>query len=179
VPENSLFLHTNLIDGRDSPSYKFSSCLQEIYNANIVPFGVLGFQNPAPYETSRRFIQSNSSIASFSLTDENGNPILMNGLDIVLTIMIFKIHPVYDEIHRSLESFNQYNFEGILDHIVTKLDEIASGRSRSEVIPQPPPYSEVQPQPPPYSEIPPPPPYEEPVNEPIQNLLIPLNEEEP
>jgi hypothetical protein len=126
IPESSIYLHSNLVDGKDTPSSSFSSCLQEMYNENNTIFGVLSWTNPAPIENSRAFVRTGIQLASFSLTDEFGSPIYMNGLDIVITLMIFKLNDIYSKIGNFIDNFNTYNVEGILNHLIQTQDRIVS-----------------------------------------------------
>ena len=124
IPENSIYIHSSLISGIDSPSPKFSSCLQEVYNENNVMFGVLAWSNSCPIETSRRFVQTTTTKATFSITDEFAYPVFLNGLDIVMTIMVFKIDDTLKKLSLAIDGFQAYNIEGIIRHLIDTLSNI-------------------------------------------------------
>ena len=64
--------------------------LQEIYQANTVPGTNITYICPDPLAYSKKLSSSKLRLASFSLTDEFDNPVFLNGLDIVMTIMVYK-----------------------------------------------------------------------------------------
>ena len=83
--EDVLVLHSNLVSddaGQD--------ILQEIYQANTVPGTNITYICPDPLAYSKKLSSSKLRLASFSLTDEFDNPVFLNGLDIVMTIMVYK-----------------------------------------------------------------------------------------
>lgn len=98
VPENTVFIHSNLVQD------EYTDVLQEIYSSNSVPFQNLVFLNPDPLGYSKRLSSSRVQSVSFSLTDEFNNPLFLNGLDVVLTIMVYKDPTFY----RKSEAFMKY-----------------------------------------------------------------------
>lgn len=82
--QNVVQIHSNLV--QDS----YTDILQEVYQANVAPITNITYLCPDPMAYSKQLSSSKIKAASFSLTDEFGNPIFLNGLDVVLTIMIYK-----------------------------------------------------------------------------------------
>ena len=80
--EQTLFIHSDLIQDGDA-------VLQEIYSSNSLNFSGISFQNPAPDMYAKKISSSDSDIYRFYLTDENTNPINLNGLNIVFTLLIY------------------------------------------------------------------------------------------
>jgi hypothetical protein len=97
IPENTVFIHSNLVQDA------YTDVLQEIYSANTIPFQNLTFLNPDPYAYSKSLSSSKIRLATFSLTDEYNSPIFLNGLDVVLTICIYKEIDVLDKIERYIK----------------------------------------------------------------------------
>ena len=80
--EQTLFIHSDLIQDGDA-------VLQEIYSSNSLNFSGISFQNPAPDLYAKKISTTNSNSYRFYLTDENTNPINLNGLNIVFTLLVY------------------------------------------------------------------------------------------
>lgn len=80
--EQTLFIHSDLIQDGDA-------VLQEIYSSNSLNFSGISFQNPAPDMYAKKISTTNSNSYRFYLTDENANPINLNGLNIVFTLCVY------------------------------------------------------------------------------------------
>lgn len=83
VPETTVYLHSNLVDsGSDD-------VLQEFYNQNQPPFSYIVFLNPDPKTYSKKLHSTKLQAATFSITDENGIPIYLNGINLAITLCFF------------------------------------------------------------------------------------------
>ena len=83
VSTSTLFLHSDMVD--DS-----SSVLQEIYADNTTPFSNIVYNCQFPAMYSKKMQSVASGVFNFSLTDENNNPIDINGHDIAVTLLLYK-----------------------------------------------------------------------------------------
>jgi hypothetical protein len=83
--ETTLFIHSNICQNKEG-----DNVLQEIYDTGQGTFSYINFVNPIPMEYSKPMPNSNSNTFTFWLTDENGNIVNLNGVNLNLTIMIFK-----------------------------------------------------------------------------------------
>lgn len=82
---NAILIHSNLV--QDS----YTDVLQDIYPANNNELATnISYLCPDPLAYSKKLSSSKIRYASFSLTDEFNNPIFLNGLDVVITIMLYK-----------------------------------------------------------------------------------------
>jgi hypothetical protein len=91
INEDTLFIHSDLVDGGDT------DILQEVYNDNVSQLSNITFLNPDPLSYSKKLKNSRSQTASFYLTDEFGNPINLNGLNLVMTLMCYKDNKFYEQ----------------------------------------------------------------------------------
>lgn len=96
--QNVVQIHSNLVQDNQS------DILQEIYQANTAPITNITWICPDPLAYSKGFSSSGIQTASFSITDEFGSPIFLNGLDVVLTIMIYK----EPDFFKKTEAFMKY-----------------------------------------------------------------------
>ena len=84
VPESTLFIHSDICENYQD------DILQEIYNGNSVPGAYCVYQLTTSPETyAKRVTNTNSNLAHFYITDEAGNIIDFNGLNILITLMMF------------------------------------------------------------------------------------------
>lgn len=81
--ENTIFLHSDIIQDSDS-------VLQEIYAGSSLNYSAISFQNHSPELYAKKLQTADSNSYRFYLTDENSNPINLNGLNIVLTLLVYK-----------------------------------------------------------------------------------------
>jgi hypothetical protein len=85
VPESTIFIHSPLVGSENN------DVLTEIYNSsNVPPFGIVTWTNPCPIETAKRLSVAKNKTASFSITDENGLPVYLNGVNLVFSLMFFR-----------------------------------------------------------------------------------------
>lgn len=94
--ENAIFIHSNLVQD------DYSDILQEVYQANTIPGTNITYLCPDPLAYSKKLSSSKLRLASFALTDEFNFPIFLNGLDVVLTIMLYKEPNVFQLISNYL-----------------------------------------------------------------------------
>lgn len=88
--EDTLFLHSDMIklDRR--------SILQDILAANGVSFSNIVWECPEVHSNCKR-LESQSSLVSFALTDEDDYPINLNGQNMVFTLLFFNVSLARDE----------------------------------------------------------------------------------
>jgi hypothetical protein len=91
IPENSVYIHSNLVDGG------FNDILQEMYNQNNPPFSYIVFINPDPLTYSKALNSGKAQQASFSFTNEHGIPIFFNGANVSLTLMLYRDNDYYQK----------------------------------------------------------------------------------
>ena len=87
--ETTLFLHSNILQSGTG-----NNVLQEIYSNGEASYSYINFQNLCPHEYSKVLTNNMADTFNFYLTDENGNIINTNGLNINFTIMIYKTNVV-------------------------------------------------------------------------------------
>ena len=87
TPENSLYIRCNFCDGETTSEQ--SDVLLTVYGSNVQPYSTITFTNPCPLETSKR-LSSRDRNLSFSICDENAQPIYMNGGNIQMSLMLYK-----------------------------------------------------------------------------------------
>jgi len=98
IPENSLMIHANIVDGETTS--ELSDVLISIYGSNVQPYSTITYVNPCPLETSRRLASRDRNLI-FSITDENNGQIFMNGQNILMVLMFYK----EDSTQRSIEQY--------------------------------------------------------------------------
>ena len=98
IPENSLFIHSNLCDAG------YNDILQEIYSGNSSVFGNITWVNPDPCAYSKKLATNKAQAITFSITDAHRLPIYLNGLTVLLTVCLFKDNDYY----RKSEEFMKY-----------------------------------------------------------------------
>jgi hypothetical protein len=91
INEDTLFIHADLCDnGSDD-------ILQEIYNNNNSALSNISFLSTDPLSYSKKLTTNKAQTISISLTDENNLPINLNGLNMVVTIMLYKDPKFYQQ----------------------------------------------------------------------------------
>ena len=102
IPENTIFIHSNLVIDENG-----TDVLQEIFSNNTQPFQNLVFLNPNPSQYSKKLASGKIQSATFSITDEYGSPIYLNGLDVVLTLLVYK----QDDTNEKIQKYMKYLIE--------------------------------------------------------------------
>jgi len=82
--ESSLFIHSDIADNGDS------DVLQEIYAGNTETLSYITYQCTAPELYSKELQSNQSNVFSFSLTNEKRQLMNLNGVDLQLTICLYK-----------------------------------------------------------------------------------------
>ena len=87
--ETTLFLHSNIMQsGTDD------NVLQEIYSNGESSYSYINYQNVCPHEYAKELTSNMADTFNFYLTDESGNIINTNGININFTIMVYKTNIV-------------------------------------------------------------------------------------
>jgi len=87
--ETTLYLHSTICtNGTDD------NVLQEIYSNGESSYSYINYQNIIPHEYSKPLSNNQSDTFSFYLTDEFGNVMDTNGININFTIMVYKTNVV-------------------------------------------------------------------------------------
>ena len=82
--ESSLFIHSDIVEAEGD------DILQEIFNNNSAPFSNATYQCNDTLGYAKRLRTNQSNIYHFSITDEDGRQINLNGVNCVFTILLFK-----------------------------------------------------------------------------------------
>ena len=81
--EKTLYLQSDLVGEGDN------HVLQEIYTANEIPFGSVIYDGSGS-EYGKTLSTGSNNVFRFYLTDENDQPINLNGLGIVMTLLVYR-----------------------------------------------------------------------------------------
>jgi hypothetical protein len=87
--ETTLFIHSDMSQNMNS-----DNTLQEIYSNGESSYSYINYINVAPHEYSKPLINNTSNVFRFYITDENGNMINTNGINVNFTIMVYKTNPL-------------------------------------------------------------------------------------
>lgn len=110
VPEDTIFIHSNLVG-------EYSDVLQEIYAQNSGPLTTISYLATDPLSYSKKLSSSSLRNATFSITDENKAPLYLNGLNMNLTLMLYREPDYYEkstqfmkyQLERDLSEANEAN----------------------------------------------------------------------
>ena len=83
VSTNCLYLHSNMIADK-------TSILQEVFSNNTVPFSFITWNCPDVDLYSKQLMSNKDHSFSFSLADEHGSVINLNGQNIQFTLLLYK-----------------------------------------------------------------------------------------
>lgn len=89
IQESTLYLRSDMCQNKND------NVIQEIYTTGDPTFSYINFINVSPYEHSKLLVKSKSNVYNFYLTDENGNEINTNGININFTLMVFKVSDIF------------------------------------------------------------------------------------
>ena len=95
IPEDSIHIHSNLI-----ATISGDDILSEAYFSNSIPFSNIAYSNANPYQTAK-YLNDGIRSATFSITNEYNDPIYLNGLNISMTLLVYKEITIND----MMESF--------------------------------------------------------------------------
>lgn len=98
IPEDTLFIHSSLVMDANN------DVLQEIYNNNNVQFSNIAYHCNSPDFYSKPVRDNKSNIYSFSLCDEFGQIINLNGLNMMITLLLYK----RDNINEMIKNYIMY-----------------------------------------------------------------------
>ena len=95
--EDTVFIHSNIAsNGHDD-------ILQEVFSSNAQDFGRIIWVCPDVEAYGKPINGNKSNSFRFYLTDEDGNPISLNGQNYVMTLMLYKKQTVYELIKRYIK----------------------------------------------------------------------------
>lgn len=92
VAESTLFLHSDVSDAGDS------DVLQEIYTNNTQSLSYISYQCTTPELYSKALSTRSSSVFHFSLTNEKGQLLNLHGVDMQITLCLYKKDDTNDRI---------------------------------------------------------------------------------
>lgn len=98
-PKDTLYIHSNLC------SNGIDNVLQEIFGVTAPSYGSLVFETPSLEGYAKDIITPKNNIYQFYLTDEDDNPIDLNGQNMVFTLLMFKKQDVYQLAKQFMKLF--------------------------------------------------------------------------
>lgn len=102
--ETTLFIRLDICQNNEG-----NNILQEIYASGEATYSMINFENKAPMEYGKPIISKGSNVYSFHLTDEYGTLLDTNGININLTIMIYKNNDIDNLIRGAIKYFTLIN----------------------------------------------------------------------
>jgi hypothetical protein len=107
IPETSIFVHASFVQGATQSG--FSDVLACIFSSNAAPYSTINYINPQIYETAKQTCNL-TKVMTFSLTDEYGSSILLNGGNTIFQILLFKSNsnPIMSEMKRGFKLIEDY-----------------------------------------------------------------------
>jgi hypothetical protein len=95
--EDRLLLHSNLANNdRDD-------ILVSINSTTSINYSSIAWDNPAPEYYAHILSSEQINTYSFSLTDENGELIQLNGLNMNITLLFFRKDPIFDQMREFMK----------------------------------------------------------------------------
>src|SRR5206468_2083178 len=92
--EDRLLIHSSICNnGRDDV----------LVSINSINYSSIAWECPAPEFYSHLLSSQNNNTYSFSLTDENGHLVELNGLNMNLTLLLYKKDDIFDKIKTFLK----------------------------------------------------------------------------
>lgn len=92
TPETTLYIKSNICQNRNN------MILQDIITSVNPSYSNIVFNCPSILEYSKNFVKSKSNFYTFSLYNEDNEIMNLNGINIVMTIMIYKTSQIDDLI---------------------------------------------------------------------------------
>jgi hypothetical protein len=89
VPENIVAIHSNIVDGG------YTDILEIVTNQNNPPYSYINYQCPDPASYSRILSTNKSQNVTFAFTNEHEQALFFNGVNISLTLMLYKANDYY------------------------------------------------------------------------------------
>ncbi len=95
--EDRLLIHSNICNnGRDD-------VLVSINSTTSINYSSIAWECPAPEFYSHLLSSKNNNTYSFSLTDEDNELIQLNGLNMNLTLLLYKKDPIFDQMRNFMK----------------------------------------------------------------------------
>jgi hypothetical protein len=134
IPETSIFVHASFVQGATQSG--FTDVLACIFSSNAAPYSTINYVNPQIYETAKQTCNL-TKVMTFSLTDEYGSAILLNGGNTIFQILLFKSNsnPIMSEMKRGFKLIEDYISmkTNLLEYDYKKKDdELAQEESRRQ-----------------------------------------------
>jgi len=96
--EDRLLIHSNIVN---NPG--MDDVLVSINSTTSINYSSIAYVCPAPEFYSRILSSQHNSTYSFSLTDEDGKIVHLNGLNLNLTLLLYKKDDIFDKIRNFLK----------------------------------------------------------------------------
>jgi hypothetical protein len=96
--EDRLLIHTNLVSNP-----RRDDILVSINSTSSINFSSITYTCPSPEFYARNLSGQQIGTATFSLSDEDGELVQLNNLNINLTLLFFKKDPIFDQIRSFLK----------------------------------------------------------------------------
>lgn len=96
--EDRLLIHSNIVNNptRDD-------VLVSINSSTSINYSSIVWECPSPEFYSHLLSSQNNNSYNFSLTDENGELLQLNGLNMNITLLLYRMDPIYDQIRSFLK----------------------------------------------------------------------------
>ena len=95
--EDRLLIHSDIVSNPGK-----EDVLVSINSTTSINYSSINYLCPAPEFYSRAISSNNNSTYKFSLSDENGELIQLNGLNLNFTLLLYKKDPIFDQIRALL-----------------------------------------------------------------------------
>lgn len=96
--EDRLLIHSNIVN---NPG--MDDVLVSINSTTSINYSSIAYTCPAPEFYSHLLSSQNNNTYSFSLTDENGELMQLNGLNLNITLLLYKKDPIFDQIRNFMK----------------------------------------------------------------------------
>lgn len=96
--EDRLLLHSNCVNSPNG-----DDVLASINSTTSINYSSINYLCPAPEYYSRSLSSKDNNVYSFCLTDESGELIELNGLNLNFTLLFYKKDPIFDQIRNFLK----------------------------------------------------------------------------
>ncbi len=119
--EDRLLIHSNI-----AANPTVDDVLISINSTTSINYSSIAWDNPAPEFYSHLLSSQRNNVYSFSLTDENGELIQLNGLNMNLTLLLYRKDPIFDQIRSFMRYVLSHSLPGQGDK--TKDEDGSEGR---------------------------------------------------
>ena len=96
IPSSTLFLHSDIVDDN-------TSVLQELYSNNTVQYSNHVYQCQSIEMYSKKLRSNKDNVFKFSIEDEHGVELDLNGHSFLFTLMLYKKNDFYDVFKRFIK----------------------------------------------------------------------------